>query len=333
MDLKEFYRGKKVFVTGAGGFIGSHVVEELVMNGAEVTALVHYNASSYINNLRFVPEEILSKVDIKFGDVTDAFQMQTLTKDSDIILHLAALIGIPYSYAAPAAYVSANINGTLNLLEAARNNSISKIVVTSTSETYGTAIYTPIDEKHPMQGQSPYSATKIGADKLAESYYLSFNLPVCIFRPFNTFGPRQSMRAVIPTIITQALNSKEIKLGSLSPVRDMVFVKDTARGFLMAGMEEKSTGEVISVGTGAGATVGEIAEMILQILGSDKKIVEDSQRVRPEKSEVFKLICDNRKAKELLNWSPQYSLEEGLREAISFIQKNINSYEADKYTV
>lgn len=333
MDLKEFYRGKKVFVTGAGGFIGSHVVEELVMNGAEVTALVHYNASSYINNLRFVPQEILSKVDIKFGDVTDAFQMQTLTKDSNIVLHLAALIGIPYSYAAPAAYVAANINGTLNMLEAARNNSISKIVVTSTSETYGTAIYTPIDEKHPMQGQSPYSATKIGADKIAESYFLSFNLPVCVFRPFNTFGPRQSMRAVIPTIITQALNSREIKLGSLRPVRDMVFVKDTARGFLMAGMEDKSIGEVISVGTGVGATVGEIAEMILNILGSDKKIVEDSQRVRPEKSEVFKLICDNRKAKELLNWSPQYTLEEGLREAISFIQKNINSYEADKYTV
>lgn len=333
MDLKEFYKGKKVFVTGAGGFIGSHVVEELVLNGADVTALVHYNASSYINNLRFVSKEILSKVDIKFGDVTDAFQMQTLTKNSDVILHLAALIGIPYSYSAPAAYVAANINGTLNLLEAARNNSISKIVVTSTSETYGTAIYTPIDEKHPMQGQSPYSATKIGADKIAESYFLSFNLPVCVFRPFNTFGPRQSMRAVIPTIITQALNSKEIKLGSLSPVRDMVFVKDTARGFLMAGMEEKSTGEVLSVGTGTGATVGEIADMILKILGSDKKIVEDSQRVRPEKSEVFKLICDNRKAKELLNWTPQYTLEEGLKETISFIQKNINSYEADKYTV
>ncbi|CAF3927314.1 unnamed protein product [Rotaria sp. Silwood1] len=333
MDLKKFYIGKKVFVTGAGGFIGSHVVEELVLNGAEVTALVHYNASSYINNLRFVPKEILSKVDIKFGDVTDAFQMQTLTKNSDIILHLAALIGIPYSYAAPAAYVAANINGTLNMLEAARNNSVSKIVVTSTSETYGTAIYTPIDEKHPMQGQSPYSATKIGADKIAESYFLSFNLPVCVFRPFNTFGPRQSMRAVIPTIITQALNSKEIKLGSLSPVRDMVFVKDTARGFLMAGMEEHSIGEVISVGTGVGATIGEISEMILEILESDKKIVEDSQRVRPEKSEVLKLICDNTKAKEILNWSPQFTLAEGLKETISFIQSNINSYEADKYTV
>lgn len=333
MSLKEFYKGKKVFVTGAGGFIGSHVVEELVLNGADVTALVHYNASSYINNLRFVDKEILLKVNIQFGDVTDAFQMQTLTKNSDIILHLAALIGIPYSYAAPAAYVAANINGTLNMLEAARNNSVSKIVVTSTSETYGTAIYTPIDEKHPMQGQSPYSATKIGADKIAESYFLSFNLPVCVFRPFNTFGPRQSMRAVIPTIITQALNSKEIKLGSLSPVRDMVFAKDTARGFLMAGMEEKSIGEVISVGTGVGATIGEIANMVLKITGTDKKIVEDNQRVRPEKSEVLKLICDNTKAKEILNWSPEYTLEEGLKETISFIQKNINSYEADKYTV
>lgn len=333
MELKEFYKGKKVFITGAGGFIGSHVVEELVNNGADVTALVHYNASSYINNLRFLSSEILSKIEIKFGDVTDAFQMQSLTKGCDMILHLAALIGIPYSYAAPAAYVSANINGTLNMLEAARNNGIPKIVVTSTSETYGTAIYAPIDEKHPMQGQSPYSATKIGADKLAESYFLSFNLPVCIFRPFNTFGPRQSMRAVIPTIITQALTSNEIKLGSLSPVRDMVFVKDTARGFLLAGMEEKSIGEVISVGTGIGATVGEIAEAILKILESDKKIVEDSQRIRPEKSEVFKLICDNTKAKEILNWTPQYTLEQGLREAIAFIQSNINSYEADRYTV
>lgn len=333
MELKEFYKDKKVFVTGAGGFIGSHVVQELVSNGASVTALVHYNASSFINNLRFLPSEILSKVDVRFGDVTDAFQMQSLTKGSDLILHLAALIGIPYSYAAPAAYVSANINGTLNMLEAARNNNIPKIVVTSTSETYGTAIYAPIDEKHPMQGQSPYSATKIGADKLAESYFLSFNLPVCIFRPFNTFGPRQSMRAVIPTIITQALTSDEIKLGSLSPVRDMVFVKDTARGFLLAGMEEKSIGEVISVGTGVGATIGEIAEMVLKILDSDKKIVEDVQRIRPEKSEVFKLICDNTKAKEILNWTPQYTLEQGLREAIAFIQNNINSYEADRYTV
>jgi len=333
MDLKKFYNNKKVFVTGSGGFIGSHVVEELVNNGASVTALVHYNASSYINNLRFLPAEILSKVDIKFGDVTDAFQMQTLTKGTDVILHLAALIGIPYSYAAPSAYVAANINGTLNMVEAAKNNSIKKIVVTSTSETYGTAIYAPIDEKHPMQGQSPYSATKIGADKLAESYYLSFNTPVCVFRPFNTFGPRQSMRAVIPTIITQALTSKEIKLGSLSPVRDMLFVKDTARGFLMAGADERSIGEVISVGTGHGATVGEIAEMILKIIGVDKKITEDSQRIRPEKSEVFKLICDNSKAKELLGWSPEFSLEQGLKETIDFIKKNISSYEADRYTV
>ena len=333
MDLKKFYKNKKVFVTGAGGFIGSHVVEELVNNGASVTALVHYNASSYINNLRFLPAEILSKVDIKFGDVTDAFQMQSLTKNCDLILHLAALIGIPYSYAAPAAYVAANINGTLNMVEAAKNNSIKKIVVTSTSETYGTAIYAPIDEKHPMQGQSPYSATKIGADKIAESYYLSFNTPVCVFRPFNTFGPRQSMRAVIPTIITQALTSKDIKLGSLSPVRDMLFVKDTARGFLMAGADERSIGEVISVGTGRGATVGEIAEMILKITGVDKKIVEDSQRIRPEKSEVFKLICDNAKAKELLDWTPQFSLEEGLKETVEFIKNNLSSYEADRYTV
>lgn len=333
MNLKEQYKGKKIFVTGAGGFIGSHLVNELVLNGADVTALVHYNASSFINNLGFLEKEILEKVNIKFGDITDAFQMQSLTQGSDLVFHLAALIGIPYSYAAPSAYVSVNVNGTLNMLEAVRSNSIPKIIVTSTSETYGTSVYTPIDEKHPMQAQSPYSAAKIGADKLAESYFLSFNLPVCIVRPFNTFGPRQSLRAVIPAIISQALNSEEIKLGSLSPVRDMVFVKDTVKGFLLAGVTEKSIGEVINLGTGNGISIGELTEMIFKILGSNKKIIEDSERIRPEKSEVLQLICDNKKAKEILGWFPEYSLEEGLRETISFIQKNLSSYGKEKYTV
>jgi NAD dependent epimerase/dehydratase len=332
--MKQQYQGKKVFVTGAAGFIGSHVVEELVHQGAVVTALVHYNSNSNIANLNYLDVEILQQVNIVFGDVTDAFQVDYLIKGQDIVLHLAALIGIPYSYVAPAAYVAANINGTLNILEACRKNNTSKLVVTSTSETYGTALYAPIDEKHPLQGQSPYSATKIGADKLAESYWLSFSLPVCIFRPFNTFGPRQSMRAVIPTIIAQALqDGNEIKLGSLSPVRDMVFVKDTAAGFLKAGLSANSNGEVISVGTGTGATIGQIVDLVQEIIGTNKTVLEDTGRVRPEKSEVFKLICDNQKAKALLDWEPKVSLKEGLIQTIDFIQKNKALYNAEGYVI
>jgi NAD dependent epimerase/dehydratase len=330
----ENYKGKNVLVTGAAGFIGSHVVEELILNGANVTALVHYNSNSNIANLNYLEKAMLEKIKIVFGDVTDAFQMDTLTQGQDIVLHLAALIGIPYSYVAPAAYVAANINGTLNMLEACKKNKVGKLVVTSTSETYGTAIYAPIDEKHPMQGQSPYSATKIGADKIAESYYLSFGLPVCIFRPFNTFGPRQSMRAVIPTIISQAIGShKEIKLGSLSPVRDMVYVKDTAKGFLLAGLSPNSSGEVISVGTGVGYTVGEIVNIIQDIAGTNKVVVEDSTRIRPESSEVFKLICDNRKAKELLDWQPTLTMKEGLVHAVDFIKNNLSKFDSNTYTI
>jgi NAD dependent epimerase/dehydratase len=328
------YQGKKVLVTGAGGFIGSHLTEELVRAGAEVTALVHYNSNSNISNLAYLDSPLLASVQVVFGDIQDTFLMSRLSEGKDVVFHLAALIGIPYSYVAPSAYVAANITGTLNMLEAARSHKVGKLVVTSTSETYGTALYAPIDEKHPMQGQSPYSATKIGADKIAESYFLSFELPVCIFRPFNTFGPRQSTRAVIPTIISQVLSeSKEIRLGSLDPVRDMLFVKDTARGFMLAGLSDKSSGEVISVGTGRGVTIGEIVDMIQQICGTNKAVIAQNERIRPEKSEVMKLICDYSKAKQLLGWEPAYSLEQGLNEAIEFMKVNKPSWDAVNYAI
>jgi NAD dependent epimerase/dehydratase len=332
-DLNKFYSGKNVLLTGASGFIGSHVLEELVLSGANVTALLHYNGSNNIGNLKYVDEKILSQVKIVFGDITDCFQMFSLVKGQDVVLHLAALIGIPYSYVAPAAYVSTNINGTLNILEAVRKNDVPKLVITSTSETYGTAIYAPIDEKHPMQGQSPYSATKIGADKIAESYYLSFGLKVCTLRPFNTFGPRQSTRAVIPTIISQALNSDVIKLGSLDPIRDMLFVKDTARGFLFAGASENSVGEVINLGTGVGVTIGELVDKVQLILNTNKKIITDDQRIRPDKSEVFKLLCENKKAKDILNWEPLVNLSQGLEQTIKWFQKFNMNYNSSKYSV
>jgi NAD dependent epimerase/dehydratase len=328
------YTGKKVLVTGAAGFIGSHLTEELVKAGAKVTALVHYNSNSNTNNLRFLPKEILSEVEIVFGDIQDGFLMNSLSKGKEIIFHLAALIGIPYSYVAPAAYVSTNITGTLNMLEAARSQGVQKLLVTSTSETYGTALYAPIDEKHPIQGQSPYSATKIGADKLAESYFLSFNLPVCVFRPFNTFGPRQSTRAVIPTIVSQVLSdSNEIRLGSLDPVRDMLYVKDTARGFMMAALVDSTIGEVVSVGTGRGDTIGEIVALVQKICGTEKEVIAENQRIRPEKSEVMKLICDYSKAKALFDWDPQYSLEQGLSEVVEFMKENRPEIDPTKYAI
>ena len=277
---------------------------------------------------------MLSEVEIVSGDITDPFFVKTATKDADIIFHLAALIGIPYSYIAPESYVNVNIKGTLNVLQAGLDNEVNKIVHTSTSETYGTAEYTPIDEAHPLKGQSPYSASKIGADKMAESYYRSFDLPVAIIRPFNTFGPRQSARAIIPTIISQALTKDEVHVGSLSPVRDLTFVKDTVNGFIEIGTSERSIGEVINIGTGSGVTIGELLQNILRVLGKeDIRIVEDTDRVRPDKSEVMELICDNSKATQLLEWSPQYTLDEGLAETIEWMQNHINLYKTDNYVV
>ena len=327
-------KNKNVVVTGAGGFIGSHLTEELVRKGANVKAFVHYNSRNDWGLLELLKEDVLSEVEIVSGDITDPFFVKTATKDADIIFHLAALIGIPYSYIAPESYVNVNIKGTLNVLQAGLDNEVNKIVHTSTSETYGTAEYTPIDEAHPLKGQSPYSASKIGADKMAESYYRSFDLPVAIIRPFNTFGPRQSARAIIPTIISQALTKDEVHVGSLSPVRDLTFVKDTVNGFIEIGTSERSIGEVINIGTRSGVTIGELLQRILRILRKeDISVVEDGDRVRPDKSEVMELICDNSKATQLLEWSPQYTLDEGLAETIEWMQNHINLYKTDNYVV
>jgi NAD dependent epimerase/dehydratase len=315
------YAGKKVLVTGAGGFIPSHLVEALVLADAHVTALVKYNGASDIGNLRYLPDALRQDINIVFGDVTDAFMMHRLVKAQDMVFHLAALMGIPYSYLAPQHYVNTNIQGTLNILEACRDKDI-PVVQTSTSETYGTAIYTPIDEKHPLQGQSPYSATKIGADKLAESYFRSFETPVSVIRPFNTFGPRQSARAFIPTVIQQVLFSDAVRVGNLDPQRDLSPVWDTVRGFLAVGANPVSRGEVINIGNGKTQSMGDVLQQILRL--TDKEglpvLANEAVRMRPEKSEVQVLLGDTSKAKTLLGWEPKLTLEEGLKQAIAFSQ-------------
>lgn len=325
--------GKKVLVTGAAGFIGSHVTEALVKKGCSVRAYTHYNSRNDWGNIELLSPEIRKNVEVITGDIADPFAVRKAVKGCDVVFHLAALIAIPYSYLAPQTYVSTNVTGTLNVMEASLQEGVQKIVHTSTSETYGTALYTPIDEKHPLQGQSPYSASKIGADKIAESFYCSFNLPVATIRPFNTYGPRQSARAVIPTIISQALVKDEIKLGSLDPVRDLNYVKDTAAGFLAIAESDKTVGQVTNIGFGKGITIGELAERILKLIGGNKRIVTDTTRVRPANSEVMALLCNNAKALELTGWQPQYSLDQGLQETIEFIRKHSHLYKPDIYNV
>ncbi|MBU4232918.1 MAG: GDP-mannose 4,6-dehydratase, partial [Proteobacteria bacterium] len=267
------------------------------------------------------------------GDITDPFGIARAMDGCEIVFHLASLIAIPYSYIAPSQFVAVNCTGTLNLLEATRQQGVERFVHTSTSETYGTAQYTPIDENHPLRGQSPYAASKIGADKLAESYYLSFGVPVATIRPFNTYGPRQSARAVIPTIISQALSGEVIRLGSLAPVRDLNYVGDTVEGFIKVAENPRAVGEVINVGAGKSVSIGELAEKIVGLLGGGKRIVTAEERVRPEGSEVMELLCDNRKARELLGWGPQVSLEEGLARTINYIEGNLSRYKPEIYNV
>jgi NAD dependent epimerase/dehydratase len=325
----------RVLVTGAAGFIGSHVVEELLEHQYTVRALAHYNSESRVGNLRFVDAGSRGeRLEIVFGDVCDGRFVLETAKNCEAILHLAALIGIPYSYVAPASYLETNIRGTMNVLEAARTVGVRRVVVTSTSEVYGTALYTPIDESHPLQAQSPYSASKIGADKLAESYARSFAVPVVVLRPFNTYGPRQSARALIPTILSQLkADPPALSLGNLAPKRDLVYVTDTARAFRLA-LERKSIeGETIHFGSGRALSVAEIAALCMKVTGQEVEIDEDPDRVRPESSEVGLLLANSDKASRLLGWSPTVSLEEGLSIVAEFISENRQQYFAGRYTI
>ncbi|NYB52943.1 MAG: GDP-mannose 4,6-dehydratase [Methanobacteriaceae archaeon] len=324
-------KGKSIFITGAGGFIGSHLTEKLIEIGAEVKALVKYNSRNDWGMLEYLPEETISQVEVINGNLRDFESIFTATKDVDIIFHLGSIIAIPYSYINPKETIETNISGTLNVLNAAKENEVEKVVHTSTSEVYGTAEYVPIDEKHPLKGQSPYSASKIGADKIVESYYLSYELPVATLRPFNTYGPRQSARAVIPTIIMQALTSKTVHLGSLHPTRDYTFVKDTANAFIKTAESDKAIGEVVNAGSNFEISIGDLALKIFSLMDSDTEITTDVERLRPEKSEVERLWCDNQKAKELLNWNPETSLEDGLRQTIEWIENNLNFYKTGIY--
>jgi NAD dependent epimerase/dehydratase len=324
--------GANVLVTGAGGFIGSHLVEALHRAGAHVTALVHYDSRPDLSNLELLDRGVLAAVRVVSGNIEDPFFVSSVVARQDVVFHLAALIAIPYSYTAPSSYVRTNVEGTLNVLEACRVHRVAGLIHTSTSETYGTAQYTPIDEKHPLQGQSPYSATKIAADKLAESYHLSYDLPVATIRPFNTYGPRQSARAVIPTIISQALWAPAVHLGSLEPRRDLTFVADTVQGFLAVARSKASIGEVVNIGSGTSITIGELANLILRMVGSDKRIVSTAERVRPKNSEVLNLLADTRKADTLLGPRPAVSLEDGLAATIQFVREHAERFRPGVYT-
>lgn len=327
------WQGKKVLVTGAGGFIGSHLVERLVELGADVSCFLKYNSMNTWGWIEEFPINIKKKIKIIVGDLKDSDAVRNAAKNKEVIFHLGALIAIPYSYINPRDFIQTNVLGTFNVLSAAKENGVEKFVHTSTSEVYGTANYVPIDENHPLQGQSPYSASKIGADKIAESFYLSYDLPVVTIRPFNTYGPRQSARAIVPTIITQALNKKEILLGSLYPTRDFTFVKDSVEGFIKVAESQNATGEVINIGSNSEISIGDLAKKIASLIGKEIEIKKDKRRIRPDNSEVKRLVADTSKAKKLINWKPKVSLDDGLKETIGWISKNLGRYKFDYYNV
>jgi NAD dependent epimerase/dehydratase len=327
---------KKIVVTGAGGFIGSHLVEKLLSMNCRVTAFVHYNSFNRWGWIDTFPREKRDSLHVFTGDIRDPNGVRNAIKEADVVFHLAALIGIPYSYHSPDTYVDTNIKGTLNVLQAARDAGVEKIVHTSTSEVYGTAQFVPITEAHPVSPQSPYAATKSGADFLALSFYRSFDLPVSIIRPFNTYGPRQSARAVIPSIITQILQGNEtVRLGDLSPTRDLNYVEDTVTGFIRAAETDGSAGQVIHLGTGSEISVGDLAEKIAFLMGKKISVVSTEERRRPEKSEVERLLADNSRAREILSWKPSWSLEQGLTETIRWLSEEQNNsiYKPDIYNI
>lgn len=324
------WKGKRVLVTGAGGFIGSHLAEKLLEEGAVVRTMVHYNALGTRGWLDYSPH--VDNMENIAGDITDRDSIHRALKNVEVVFHLAALVAIPYSYHTPVSYVRTNIEGTLNVLQAARELDVGRVIHTSTSEVYGTAKYVPIDESHPLQGQSPYSASKIGADKIAESFYLSFGLPVVIVRPFNTFGPRQSARAVIPTIISQCLTGQTVRLGKLSPTRDLNYVANTVEGFMLSASAPDAVGKTVNLGSGKEISVEDLAQLISRIVGHPISIKTEEQRLRPGKSEVERLMADHRLAKEILGWEPRISLEQGLKMTIEWFTDNLHRYRPDIYT-
>lgn len=327
------WQDKHVLVTGAGGFIGSHLAERLLELGARLRVFIRYTSRSELGALADLAPESLEKVEIIAGDLRDPAAVREACRGMTHVFHLGALISIPYSYRHPAEVAEVNFMGTLNVLMACRDLGIPRLIHTSTSEVYGTARRAPIDEEHPLQGQSPYSASKIGADKLAESFYCAYNLPVVTVRPFNTFGPRQSARAVIPTIITQALTQEKVFLGNLTPRRDLTYVSDTVEGFLRAGSSQGVIGETINLGANGEVSIGDLAETIIRLVGRPVEIVMDQERFRPERSEVMRLWSDNRKAKQIMGWEPQVSLEDGLRQTIEWIKEHLDRYQVGKYVV
>lgn len=327
------WKDKRVIVTGAGGFIGSHLVERLVAEGARVRALVHYNSRNDPGLLKLLPEDTLVKLDLMPADLLDPFAVQQAVEGMDVVFHLGALISIPYSYRHPYHVAETNVMGTLNVLQACREAGVRRLVHTSSSEVYGTALRVPIDEEHPLQGQSPYSASKIGADKLAESYFCAYELPVVTLRPFNTYGPRQSDRAVIPTIIAQALTQDVVHLGNLDARRDLTYVTDTVDGFIKVSAAANVEGGTYNLGAGSDISIGELAEKIIKLVGRSVKIEVDEARLRPEGSEVQRLLADNTLAKKDLGWEPRISLDEGLRQTIAWINDNLDLYKPGRYQV
>lgn len=334
VDLGRDWSGRHAAVTGAGGFIGSHLAEALVRAGASVRAMVRYNGRSDIGSLAELEPTVLQAIEVVPADITDPYAVRSFVRGSHTVFHLAALIGIPYSYTAPASYVATNVSGTLHVLEAARDAGVASVVQTSTSETYGTARHVPIDEDHPLQAQSPYSATKIAADALAEAFHRAFGTPVATIRPFNTYGPRQSARAVIPTIAVQLLRDRPtLRLGDLRPIRDLTFVEDTVRGFMAVADTPGCIGRVTNVGSGAGISIGDLARMLAELAGRpDVEIELEPRRVRPERSEVMELIADTTQAQQRLGWAPRVPLQEGLARTLGYIREHIDRYDAGRYT-